>query len=334
MKILNFGILATGKIAHRLATTMRDSKSCRLVAAASRSESKARHFADEFGVEAVTGYAELLLRDDIDAVYVATPHPQHYEWCLQAIEHGKHILCEKPFTMKVAEAESLYAAAHQKGILIMEAFMYRFHPQTRRLVELIKEGAIGDVRWIHADFGFASDYNPASRLFANSLGGGGILDVGCYTVSMTRMIAGAAQGQAFLDPVEIKSFGRLNEGEGTDWLAGALMDFPGDLLATVRCAMRFKVGQAVRIEGTKGIIELNEPWFAGAKGATIRVKTEVEELIIETETSEDLYSFMLDEFALCWREGRVESPIMSPSDSLGNIRVLEEWYRQVGVVYV
>jgi hypothetical protein len=147
------------------------------------------------------------------------------------------------------------------------------------------------------------------------------------------MLAGAATGQPFVDPVAAKSIGRLNPVEGTDWLAGALLDFPGDVLATVRCATRFTVGRFVRVEGMLGTIEVSEPWFAGSQGANIRVRIGDEETIYETVDPVDLYSPMLDEFAACWRDGRTESTFMSLDDSLGNMRVLEEWYRQVGVTY-
>ncbi len=333
MKRLRFGFLATGTISRRLAKTMQLSTTCELVAAASRLEEKAREFAAEFQVDAVTGYEALLERDDIDAVYVATPHPQHHKWCLRAIEHGRHVLCEKPLTMTLSETREIAAAATSRGVLVMEAFMYRHHPQTKKLLELVSNGTIGEVRWIQADFGYDAAYDASSRLFAKGLGGGAILDVGCYTVSMARMLAGAAGGRDFLDPVSIAAVGQSNERENTDNVAGALMKFPGNVLATVRCATRLNLGQSVRIEGTQGVIEVNQPWFAGSKGATILIRTSGEETILETETATDLYSFMLDEFAACWREGRTTSRGMSLADSTGNMQVLEEWYRAVGVSY-
>lgn len=333
MKKLRFGILATGKIARRLAGVMQNSSSCELIAAASRSQENARKFAAEFQTIEVTGYEALLERDDIDAVYIATPHPQHHEWCLRAIARGKHVLCEKPLTMTLAEAEEIADAAKKSGVLVSEAFMYRFHPQTKKLVEFVTSGAIGEVRWVQADFGFELEFNRESRLFANALGGGAILDVGCYTVSMARLIAGAASGVAFSDPTLIRATGQLNETEQTDHLAAALLEFPNGVMATVRCATSFKIGRRVQIEGTKGVIELNEPWFAGNAGATIRIRRGDEETIVETTDSQDLYAPMLEEFASCWRDGKTETSAMSLADSLGNMRVLEEWYSQIGVRY-
>ncbi len=333
MNQLRLGIIATGNIARRLATAMQNSTTCKLVAASSRSKEKAHSFAAEFKIDAVMGYEALLERDDIEAVYVATPHPQHHEWCLKAIAAGKHVLCEKPLAMNPVEAEEMMAEAKTKGVLVLEAFMYRFHPQTRKLVGLLAAKTIGEVCWIHTDFGFAADYDPAGRLFSNTLGGGGILDVGCYTISMARLIAGAATDQLFLDPIAIHAMGRLNENEGTDWLAGAMLKFPSDVFATVRCATRFALGQGVWIEGTLGTIEVNEPWFAGCRGASICVKTKNMEITYKTEIATDLYSFMLDEFAECVRDSHRESTMMSSADSIGNMRAMEEWYRQIGVSY-
>ncbi len=333
MKPLRFGLIATGTIAARVVTAMRNTPGCIPVAVASRSSEKAQAFADEFGVDPVIGYQTLLARPDVDAVYVATPHPQHLEWCLSAIAAGKHVLCEKPMTMTAETAAQILAAAREKHLLFMEAFMYRFHPQTRKLRQLVAEGTIGKVRWISADFGFASGQASDHRLFSKSLGGGSILDVGCYPVSLARMIAGAAHGQLFLNPSEVLATGCLDADEGTDWLAGAMLAFPGDIRATVRCATRFHLGARVLIEGTEGALEVKEPWMAGARGATIRILTKGAETILETTEPRDLYSFMIEEFADCWRAGKIESPIMCHADSLGNMHALERWYRQAGVSY-
>ncbi len=146
----------------------------------------------------VHGYEALLNESDIDAIYIATPHTGHAEWAIKALRAGKHVLVEKPIGLSAFEAEAIFHEARKAGKFAGEAFMYRFHPQTRRLIELIKEGAIGDLRIIRSSFGFnMGRVQPDHRLFANATAGGGILDVGCYPVSMARLIAGSHGREEF-----------------------------------------------------------------------------------------------------------------------------------------
>src|SRR6185295_8727388 len=141
---------------------------------------------------------------DIQAIYIATPHPHHAYWAIRAAAAGKHVLVEKPMALNAAQVMGVIEAAIEHDVFLMEAFMYRCHPQTKRLVELIRdERVIGDVRVIHATFSFHANFNTEGRIFSNALAGGGIMDVGCYPVSMSRLIAGAATGKDFADPIEV-----------------------------------------------------------------------------------------------------------------------------------
>src|SRR5690606_25764497 len=149
----------------------------------------ADRFAQQMGLSSVTAHAsyEALLADPaVDAVYIATPHPMHARWAILAAEAGKHILCEKPLALNHGQAMAMVEAAVRHRVFFMEAFMYRCHPQTARLVELIQQGAIGQVRMIEGSFGYRAGFDPNSRVYNNDLAGGGILDVGCYPVSMAR----------------------------------------------------------------------------------------------------------------------------------------------------
>ena len=232
--VLNWGILATGRIAGIFATGVARSTSGRLAAVGSRGIDSARRFASEFGVPRAHGsYEELLADPEVQAVYIATPHPQHVEWVIRAAEAGKHVLCEKPIGLNRAEAMVAAAACRAHNVLLMEAFMYRCHPQTAKIVELVSSGALGKVGLIQATFGFNAGFNPTSRLWSNSLGGGGILDVGCYPVSMSRLIAGAASGQPFADPVSVTGAGQLHPETGVDVQAAATLKFASGLIAQV-----------------------------------------------------------------------------------------------------
>src|ERR1700742_5203269 len=179
---LRWGILGSGRIAREFAEALARSQQGRLVAVASRSSNIAcvEAFA---GARLCHGYDTLLRDPEIDAVYIATPHPQHAEWAIKAAEAGKHVLVEKPMGLTAFEADAMFHASRKAGTFLGEAFMYRLHPQTAQLVDLVKSGTIGEVRMIKSSFGFAMpSFMPEHRLYANDLAGGGILDVGGYPV--------------------------------------------------------------------------------------------------------------------------------------------------------
>jgi len=336
MNKLRWGILGTGKIAGRLAKVLALSRTGELVAVASRDAARAGEFAREFSVPSAHGsYGALLGDPAVDAVYIATPHPQHAEWAIRAARAGKHILCEKPATLNHAEAEAVVGAARENGVFFMEAFMYRCHPQTARLVELIRAGTIGGVRLIECAFSADTAYDPGGRLFANALGGGAILDVGCYCLSMARLVAGVATGKDFADPIRLHAVGRLDPEQGTDLVALASVEFPDGILAHLTTGLKLHQDNEVRIWGSSGSIVITQPWHAGSAGARLIIRRydtgAVEE--ISTETADDLYSYELDLVAECLAGGRVSSPAMSPEDTLGNMRALDGWRREVGVVY-
>ncbi|MDW8364718.1 MAG: Gfo/Idh/MocA family oxidoreductase, partial [Abditibacteriales bacterium] len=200
---LNWGILGTGRIAQTFAKAVINSNTGKLVAVGSRTQEAAERFGEEFQVPRRYGSYEELLRDDVvQAVYISLPNHLHAEWTIKCAQAGKHVLCEKPLTVNFAQAMTVIEAARYHGVFLMEAFMYRCHPQTARLVELIKEGVIGEVRLIQVSFAYNLGPKYENIRLSNPCAGGGIMDVGCYTTSMARLIAGAAVGRDFADPVE------------------------------------------------------------------------------------------------------------------------------------
>lgn len=189
-KKLRWGILSTGSIAKTYAHSLPQSRTGERVAVGSRSVSAADAFGQKLDVDPSSrhgSYAELIADPTVEAVYIATPHPFHCEWAIKAAEAGKHVLCEKPMAMNHAEAVAMFEAARANSVCMMEAFMYRSHPQIARLIEIIRSGRIGEVRNIQATFGFRAGADPKTRILSNALGGGGILDVGCYAVSFARL---------------------------------------------------------------------------------------------------------------------------------------------------
>jgi predicted dehydrogenase len=334
MNSLSWGILATGRIARVFARQLSQSKTGRLVAVGGLSQTNADKFAAEFNVPRSYGSCEALLADpNVQAVYIATPHPFHAEWCIKAAEAGKHILCEKPLTIDHAGALTVIDAAQRHNVFLMEAFMYRCHPQTPRLVELIREKAIGEVRIIQASFGFHREFDPNQRLFSNTLGGGGILDVGCYTVSMSRLIAGTATGLPFAEPTEVNGCGHLAI-TGVDIWAVASMKFPPNILAALTTSTQVQQENALRVFGSEGSIFVASPWGPSHDGGKTAIQLarkgkSPEEFIIDSP--QPIYAIEADHVAA--HIEKRQSPAMSWEDTLGNMKALDRWRKSIGVVY-
>ncbi|GLQ56322.1 aldo/keto reductase [Devosia nitrariae] len=337
---VRWGILGPGSIAKAFRGGVAGSKLGELVAIATRNPGKPG-LGEEFpGARVLEGYDALLADPEVDAVYIALPHPYHAEWAIKAAEAGKHVLVEKPLALSAFEIDAVFNAHRKAGTFAGEAFMYRLHPQTRKLAELITSGVIGDVRMIQSSFGFQMPrFMPEHRLFANDLAGGGILDVGGYPVSMSRFIAGAAAGKPFLDPVKVSGAAHLGE-EKTDEWAAAVLTFENGIIAQVSCAVFVNLDNMLRIHGSLGRIEVPDFWFAGGNRDQGLGKIDIilndgkRESTSVNETGH-VYSFEADAASQAILEGRQEfaAPGMTWADSLGNARVLDKWRADSGLTY-
>lgn len=334
-QLLRWGILATGKIAGKFASGVAASESGRLVAVGSRDTGSAQAFAQRHGIPHAHGSYEALLADaEVDAVYIATPHPMHLEWAVKAARAGKHVLCEKPAGMTRAEAERMIAAARGHDVFFMEAFMYRCHPQTARIGELVRDGALGEIRMIQAAFGYNQPFDPGSRAWSRELGGGGILDVGCYPVSFSRFVAGAAAGEPFLDPTGMSGAGVTHPRTGVDAWAAATLKFESGVVAQVSCSVGVRQDNTARIYGTEGWLHVVEPWTPSrnegrqARMVLHRQGAADEEIVIPCKKNE--YTLEADVVARCVREGKREADEMSRADTLGNAAALDRWLEIAG----
>ncbi len=337
---LRWGILGPGAIARDFRRGLLESETGTLVAIGTRNPQKPG-LAEQFPeARIIDGYAALLADKDVDAVYIATPHPGHAEWAIKAAEAGKHVLVEKPFGLTAFEADAVFHAARKAGTFAAEAFMYRLHPQTEKLIDLVKAGRIGDVRHIQSSFGFQmGKFQPEHRLFASALAGGGIMDVGCYPVSMVRLIAGAASGQPFLDPVKVAGTAKLNA-EGTDDWAAAVLTFPNGIVAEVSCAIFVNLENVLRIHGTLGRIEVPNFWFAngdrtGGEGKIDIILNDGMRETVSVGKHLHLYSFEADAAARAIWAGQqqIAAPGMTWADTLGNLRVLDKWRADSGIEF-
>ncbi len=335
---VRWGIVGPGTIAGAFAEGIAHSQTGRLVAVATRNPDKSGLSEAFPGAKIVAGYDALLRDPEVDAVYIAVPHVGHAEWAIKSVRAGKHVLVEKPMALSAFDADVIFHEARKAKVFTGEGYMYRLHPQTAKLVELVKSGVIGDIRIIRSSFGFnMGSFKPEHRLFNGDMAGGGILDVGGYPVSMVRLLAGAVEGKDFLEPRTVAGAAHFGQSNVDEW-ASAVLKFENGIVAEVSCSIMAQQDNTLRIIGSKGRIEVKDFWFAsGRQGGVGRIEIIKgdEREILELEERRYLYSFEVDAVGEAIRHGRQEFawPGMSALDSLGNLRVLDQWRASVGLEY-
>lgn len=315
---LSWGVISTANIGRKaVIPAIQRSDNGTVVAAASRSEEKARAFAAELGIPRAYGSYEALLADEeIEAVYIPLPNSLHREWTVKAAQAGKHILCEKPLALNAEECREMAAAAQQHGVTLMEAFMYRFHPQTEKVLELIRSGVIGQPRLIHAAFTFRLT-NPVNIRLQPELGGGSLMDVGCYCVNVIRTLAGA-------EPVEVQAYANWAETGVDEQMAGVLR-FADGLLAQFDCALTLERREFYQVAGPKGHIQVPSAFLPGTGDTTIYEHHGRQGVRAHPIPGVDEYQAMVEHFADCVLNG---APVRyPPTEATANMRTIEALYR-------
>lgn len=321
MDDIRWGFVGPGRIARSVAADMQHVPHARLAAVASRSPARAQAFADEFGAETAHGGYRAIIEDpDVDVLYLATPHPQHHAIALAAIEAGKAVLIEKAFTATVAGAEEVIGAARSHGVFAMEAMWTRFQPAMLRTRDLVASGAIGEVRQVQADLGVDRPYDPADRLFAPELGGGAMLDLGVYVVSLAQHFLGA--------PDRVEVVGSLAP-TGVDWEAAVLLGYDDGRAASLLTSLRNPSPGSARLIGTQGVIEI-APRFHHPHSVTVQRAGQDPERIDAPPLGAG-YSHELIEVTECLRAGRTESAAMPLADTLAVQRVLNAACESLGI---
>jgi predicted dehydrogenase len=313
---LRFGVLSTANIGVRkVIPALQASDRCEVVAIASRDGARARAAADRLHLPHAFGsYEELLDSDAIDAVYVPLPNHLHVDGSIRALEAGKHVLCEKPIGLDAEDAERLVAAADaHPDLRVMEAFMYRFHPQWRTAARWVHDGGVGELRSVHAHFAYRN-LNPDDVRNQADIGGGGLLDIGCYDVSVARYLYGR-------EPERVVGTLERDPTFGTDRLVSALLDFGGGATATLTCATQMEPFQRVHAFGAGGTVEIEIPFNAPPAGA-VRIRRMRDHDVLERRFVDvDQYTLMGDAFAAAVLEDR---PVPTPlADAVANMRVLD-----------
>ncbi len=323
MKAIRWGILATGGIAHKLAESIRVSEDGEMVAVASRTQEKADAFGDKWHVPRRYPTYEALAADpEVDVIYIATPHSHHYENMLMCLEAGKHILCEKAFTLNAAQAEECIALARANNLFLMEAMWMRYLPAILQARRWVDEGRIGDVRLVKADFCINVRYDPAHRLYNPHLGGGALLDLGIYPLSFTTMLLGL--------PDEVTATAHKSP-EGVDELDAITLRYGNQVLAQLTCSMRITLPIEATIIGSEGNIRVHSPFFRpGALSLHQPGKAPKNHLIPYRSNG---YIHEVEEVHGCLRAGLTESAQMTLAETLALMRLMDRMRANWGFRY-
>jgi dihydrodiol dehydrogenase / D-xylose 1-dehydrogenase (NADP) len=314
MDAIRWGILGTGGIAKKFVEGLAPLADAKVTAVGSRTQAAADDFGATYGIPHRHGsYAALMADPDVDVVYVATVHPLHYENTLGCLEAGKAVLCEKPFTINVRQLEKLVALARKKKLFLMEAMWTRYFPALVKVRSLLAEGALGDVRQVQADFGIQVKFDPKSRMYDPELGGGALLDLGVYPVSLASMVFGEV-------PVRIGSTVALGR-TGVDEQSVLAVEYSGGRMAALSCSTRFTSPQEAHILGTNGRIRIHRPWWFPGKITVSLAGKEDETLDLPYRGNG--YTHEAIEVMECLRTGKLESGVMPLEESLRIMRTLD-----------
>ena len=310
---VKWGIISTADINQRVIPGAQASPKVDLLGVASRDQSRADEYARRWKIERAYGSYEALLVDpEIEAVYISLPNTMHCEWSIRALEAGKHVLCEKPLSRHPDEVEDAFDTAVRTGRLLSEAFMYRHNPQTKRLKQLVEGGAIGELRLVRAAFSYAL-YDRDNIRLRTDVEGGALMDIGCYCVSGSRLLAGepeTAYGQAWFGP------------SGTDWVFCATLRFPGDVIALFDCGTALPERDELEAIGSAGSLFLDDPWFCAVPAIELRRNGEVERIEVERA---DSYRLELENLSDAIRSEA--EPLLGRDDAIGQARTLEALHR-------
>jgi len=323
MKAVRWGILGTGAIARTFVDGLGPLPEAEVLAVGSRSEASAAGFADEREIPRhYAAYEDLATDPDVDVVYVATPHPFHAENVELCLGAGRAVLCEKPITVNAAEAERVVGLAREKGLFLMEGMWTRFFPLMNEVRRLVSDATIGEVRMMNVDFGFRADLDPASRLFDPALGGGALLDVGVYCVSLASMVLGR--------PTEAVGLSHLGE-TGVDEQASIVLQHEGGKLANLSIGVRTETPQEATIMGSDGYVRIHSPWWR-PKSMTIS-RPGCEDETVKAPVSGNGFGYEAVEVMRCLERGETESTVMPLDETIAVMRTMDGLRAAWGLEY-
>jgi predicted dehydrogenase len=307
--VVRWGVLSTARINNKVLAGAATASNVEVVAVGSRDRARGEEFAAEHGIGRVhSSYEDLLADDEIEAIYIPLPNALHVPWSIKALEAGKHVLCEKPLTRRAAEAAAAFDAANRADRLLMEGFMWRYHPQTEALVRLARE--IAPLRLVRAAFGFPLGDDPSNVRLQGELEGGSLMDVGCYCVSALRLLGG-----------EPEAVGAVSVGDEVDVRLAGVLRLPGGVLGAFDCGFDVPPRGVIEVVGGGGTVVAEDPWH----GQSPRLTRDGEEIAVETANP---YGLELEDFSAAIREGR--PPRLGREDAVGQARAIEMLYAAAG----
>jgi D-xylose 1-dehydrogenase (NADP+, D-xylono-1,5-lactone-forming) len=312
---LRLGILSTARIAERVVRGARGADGVELAAVGSRDRARADAYAAEHGIPRAHGSYEALLADpEVDAVYIPLPNALHVPWSIRALEAGKHVLCEKPLSRRPEDVDAAFDAAQRAGRLLMEAFMWRFHPATDQLTRLVAEGTVGNLRVVRACFGFDIVGRDENVRWSGELEGGALMDVGCYCVSALRLLCG--------EPERV-SGEAVAGGAGVDARFAGVLRFAGDVLGVFDCGMDVTPLYGIEVVGDRGLLRSSDPWHGVSPALALEPAGGAPEPV--TTVAVDPYCIELERFARAVRDG-AQAPL-GRDDALCQARTIAALYR-------
>ena len=331
--MIRWGIIGLGKIANKFAEAIQELDNADLVSIASLTKNKLNTFGKRFNIlekYRFNTYESLLNCGEVDSVYISTLNNTHAELIIKSAKAGKNILCEKPMALNEREAKEVFIQLNESKVFFLEAIAYRCHPQTEIIVKLLQNDEIGKIKNVTSSFGFSAKkilkFFPNNRLFSRKLGGGAILDVGCYTSSFALLLAKLFKKNDDLLKFKLKnSFGSLNI-RGTDDEAYTTIVFENGFEAKLNTAIRKNMNNTSLITGSKGKIIINEPWLPGKKSC-IEIESKSKNYTKEITSEYSIYAntikiasdFIIKKLKKC------EYPLMTWEDSMINMRIIDEW---------
>jgi predicted dehydrogenase len=320
---MNWGIIAPGRIAHKFAQDLAQVADAKLVAVASRNYDRAREFANQYGAAHAFGsYEELAQCDEVDVVYIASPHIGHHPHTLLCLQNKKAVLCEKPFGMDAAQVAEMVATAEQNNVFLMEALWSRFMPTIVKTLEIIESGAIGNIKMVRADFGFLADFDPEKRLFNKELGGGALLDIGIYPLFLSYVVLGI--------PAHINASAVFSD-TGVDELLGAVLTYDNDKMAVLDATFRATTNCEGLIYGDKGSITIHGRWHE-SKSLTVRYEDGTNETHHFDRTTWG-YDYEIEEVHRCLQNNQKQSTLWSLQDSKNLMQLLDNVRSVIGLAY-
>lgn len=337
--MLNWGIAGTGNIARAFALALHHIENACAYGIAGRNPEKARAFAFEHDIKHSFDSFDAMFQDpDIDVIYVCPPHPFHAELSCRALEHGKHVLCEKPMTMNMDDLHKMYALAEKHNRILLEGYMYRHHPQTEKLVALLNDRTIGNVKALDVSFCFACKFDPASRLFDPALGGGAVWDVGGYPLSMANLVAAAAANRNRPQPPERLEAVAILAENGVDLQSTAVAVYSNGIIARMTAGCDSNQDNTLRIYGSRGKITVFDPWVCDRKNPPhgrilIELNGEDPETICITARKTS-FAYEAEYFTslVTSKETEARFPVMDKAESLLQNRLLQCWVNKIGAV--